>query len=147
MATTLPPQPAAAPSGIHSAVLCFGSNCGDSHSAFMHALQQIERDPATVGIDAVSEAYRTPEAYAQHTSAAALPTYLNMVVSLRTRLGRDRLDVRLKKLETDAGRDEQCRLKGEVPLDLDIVIFDGEVIRRRDYESDFFRIGHSQIKP
>lgn len=50
-----------------------------------------------------------------------------------------------KQFEISLGRDAQARTRGDVPVDIDIVVFDGKIMRERDFESEFFRIGYMEI--
>ena len=38
-----------------------------------------------------------------------------------------------------------CKLAGLVPIDLDIVMWNGEVVRQRDFNQDYFQIGWKQL--
>lgn len=69
------------------------------------------------------------------------PQYTNAVVSGCTSMTYDELDRLLKQYEREHGRDEAARERGDVPVDIDIVVWDGEVVRPRDFRHDFFQIG------
>lgn len=51
----------------------------------------------------------------------------------------------LKEQEKEMGRDEECRKREDVPIDIDIVIADEVVIKPWDYNQRFFRIGFDEI--
>ena len=51
----------------------------------------------------------------------------------------------LKLYETTHGRTPACKLAGLVPIDLDIVMWNGEVVRQRDFNQDYFQIGWKQL--
>lgn len=55
------------------------------------------------------------------------------------------LEDKLKEKEKEMGRDSRCREKGLVPIDIDIVICDGEIWKDWDYRQKFFQIGYSQL--
>lgn len=72
-------------------------------------------------------------------------TYLNAVAEATTETNMEQTEALLKRLEIEAGRDAEARARGEVPLDIDIVIWDGEIVRHRDYSQSFFQIGYRSL--
>lgn len=127
---------------MKKAVLCFGSNCGEREQTLLKALETIR---ATVGKPTASSMYETPAVASVSSPAYARHPYINMVVKVDTEMTESILEHTLKKAEADAGRDEECRRLGLVPLDIDIVVYDGKIVRPRDYAQSFFQIGYSQI--
>jgi 2-amino-4-hydroxy-6-hydroxymethyldihydropteridine diphosphokinase len=57
----------------------------------------------------------------------------------------DELNAKLKDYEARCGRCPGHKQNGEVPIDLDIVIWNGNVLRERDYERDYFKRGWKQL--
>lgn len=53
------------------------------------------------------------------------------------------LDYELKLYETQCGR---IRGNKNVVIDLDVVLADGRILRKRDFDSKYFQIGYNQIK-
>lgn len=51
----------------------------------------------------------------------------------------------LKEKEHEMGRTSECRGKGLVPIDLDIVVMNGDIVKPWDYRQKFFRIGYDEI--
>ncbi len=51
----------------------------------------------------------------------------------------------LKNFELENGRTQQSRRLGEVSIDIDVVIVDGEVLRIKDAAQEYFSIGYNQI--
>lgn len=120
-----------------SVVLSVGSNCGDRKKTVSEALSWL----GTVLMQTVcSEIYETP--CAKETGVA----YMNAVVKGFYSGNGFELEDLLKEREKLAGRTAECREKGNVPLDIDIVMIDGEVVKPWDYRQKFFRIGFSQIE-
>lgn len=120
-----------------SVVISIGSNCGNRQSNVEEGLiwlKSILMNPKC------SEIYETP--CALKTGKA----YLNAVISGVYEGPGYELDDRLKIKEHEMGRDKNCRDKGDVPLDMDIVIENREVIKDWDYRQKFFQIGYQQIK-
>jgi 2-amino-4-hydroxy-6-hydroxymethyldihydropteridine diphosphokinase len=57
----------------------------------------------------------------------------------------DELNAKLKDYEARCGRRPNHKQNGDVPIDLDIVIWNGNVLRERDYERDYFQRGWKQL--
>lgn len=64
--------------------------------------------------------------------------YANRAIAGHTSLTFDQLNARLKAEEIDSGRDKSARERGEVPIDLDIVVFEGATIRPNEFGRDYF---------
>lgn len=117
-------------------VIGIGANCGDRENSVRKALEWLK----TILIQVkCSEIYETP-----CVNQTGRP-YMNAVVSgVFQSTGIDLEDM-LKDKERLMGRTAECKEKGDVPVDLDIVMLDGEIVRPWDYRQKFFRIGFSQI--
>lgn len=88
---------------------------------------------------AVSDVYRTPAV------KVGSRTYSNAVACGNIVGSCDEFDAELKQYEFSCGRDEEARGRGDVPIDIDIVLADGRVLRDWDYRQSFFRTGYNQI--
>lgn len=86
-----------------------------------------------------SSIYETPEIH-----GIGKP-YMNAVLKGVTAISLDILQEMMKMYEIEHGRSMERRVKGEVPIDIDIVIWDSKVIRPLDYGREFFKIGYSQL--
>ncbi|MDE6268649.1 MAG: 2-amino-4-hydroxy-6-hydroxymethyldihydropteridine diphosphokinase [Muribaculaceae bacterium] len=73
-------------------------------------------------------------------------SYRNAVAKLETPLALETLNELLKKYETEHGRDDEARRSGLVPIDLDIVIWDGKALRPNEMNRDYFTIGFKQTE-
>lgn len=117
-------------------VLSFGSNSGDRTANITDALEWF----GSLASDCrFSSIYETPEIHGHGAP------YMNAVAS-------GSLDVdlcsfeRLTKLyEVKKGRDTSCRLQGKVPIDIDIVIWNTDILRHNDFGCEFFQIGYREI--
>lgn len=87
----------------------------------------------------VSDVYETPEIH-----GIGCP-YMNAVVTGSIDADTDDFNAMLKEFELSHGRDMESRKRGCVPIDLDIVMCDGDVVRPRDFSHSFFQIGYRQI--
>lgn len=113
---------------MHTAILCFGSNLSKAHAERM-----------------IAEGLRLMEASAQTLSASDVyPSssgYENMVAEMSTCLTYAELHSVTKRAEEALGRTPAMKAEGRVPIDIDIVYFDGEVKRQVDSVSAYFLQG------
>ena len=114
--------------------LSVGSNCG-----YADVRKAVTWLAARLSDFKVSTLYETPAV------KAGRGTYVNAVAEGHSPLNPESLNERLKEYERQCGRDENCRRLGIVPVDIDIVICDGHVLREWDYRQNFFRIGFSEL--
>ena len=82
-----------------------------------------------------AEIWTEPEGKAKGTSAP----YLNQLVSASTSLGADELNDFLKTIERQLGRTPEMRRVGTVPIDLDLLQWDGQRFHQRDWERNYMR--------
>lgn len=71
--------------------------------------------------------------------------YVNIVLSIEPSMTIDDFRNELKSLELQYGRNENSKSIGVMPLDADIIIWDGEIIDRYQYSREYFRIGYLEI--
>ena len=88
----------------------------------------------------VSDVYETPEYSGRY------PSYFNCVAEGFTSLEVDRLNELLKDYERSEGRTSESKLTGIVPVDLDIVEYDGVVLREVEFNREYFAIGYRQLR-
>ncbi|MDE7441374.1 MAG: 2-amino-4-hydroxy-6-hydroxymethyldihydropteridine diphosphokinase [Muribaculaceae bacterium] len=117
--------------------LSFGSNYGDKKGNVEAALRWIG---SLLDDMQSSDVYETPEVHGYGAS------YFNAVACGKIGLELEEFNRRLKVYERDCGRTEEARIRKEVPIDIDIVIWDGEIIRPVDFSREFFRIGYEDIR-
>lgn len=65
------------------------------------------------------------------------PDYTNGAVKIKTELGQDDLNVMLKSIEDELGRDRSGQKFGPRTMDLDIVMWNGEIVDPDYYTRDF----------
>lgn len=115
-------------------ILSLGSNCDASYVA--RAVDWL-RD--RIEDFQSSSLYETPPA-----KGVGIP-YVNAVIAGRVSADFDTFNNQLKEYEKSAGRDSACRAQGRVPIDIDIVIWNDEILRPWDYRQNFFQIGYRTI--
>lgn len=125
------------PADSHSVVLCLGSNVHDRQGHLDRAVEALQ--PLLTGSVRMSTAYMTPS----HSGFGA--AYLNCVMIAQTSLTVAELTARIKAIEKDEGRTPQSKAEGHVPLDIDIVMYDGHILREADYAALHFRLGYSRL--
>lgn len=117
-------------------VVSLGSNYGDRIAEIKAGIEWLQ----SVLSDCVSSSiYPTPDCLGGHKE------YMNAVVKGKTCIPLRELDRMCKEYEKSQGRTQQKRDNGDVPIDIDIVILDGVIIKERDARQRFFLIGYSMI--
>jgi 2-amino-4-hydroxy-6-hydroxymethyldihydropteridine diphosphokinase len=114
-------------------IVSLGSNTPEGESNMRMAQLHIESLADTARFSPIYET----EPVGQHRHAR----YKNCVAIVESTIPAEMWMVDFKQLERSAGRNEETRLRGDVPLDLDIVVSDGEVLRPKDFEQDYFKKG------
>ena len=71
--------------------------------------------------------------------------YVNVVLSIVPSKLLETFRTDLKELEREYGRDERSKSIGVMPLDADIIIWDGEVVDPYQYSREYFQIGYREI--
>lgn len=84
--------------------------------------------------------------YVTRPEGTARYPYANAVVAGMTDLSKSDLTAMLKDYETAHGRTPRLKALDIVPVDLDLVVYDGDVLRPGDFEALYFTIGYNQIE-
>lgn len=119
-----------------SVTIGIGSNCGDRQSSVKHAVDWLK---SILMQTKCSEIYETP------CALKIGKPYLNAVITGFYSGDGFQLEDLLKDKEREMGRNNRSRLSGVVPIDMDIVICDGEILKEWDYRQKFFQIGYKAI--
>lgn len=72
--------------------------------------------------------------------------YLNAVVKFVADVNAADLMLRFKELERICGRTDEARKRGEVSLDIDIVLCNGEILREEDFNAAYFQRGYRELE-
>ncbi len=83
-----------------------------------------------------SDIYQTPDVRGRERM------YANAVLKFSTDFSISDLKQRAWMMEKQFGRTTDGV---DVPIDIDIVMYDGEILREKDYQRDYFQIGYRQI--
>ena len=105
-------------------VLSLGSNCGDRESAVAEAAGWLSR---------MLDGFSCSDIYETRAIGHDGPDYMNAVVIGSTKLTLAELEASCKAYELSHGRDEQSRREKRVPVDIDIVMANGDVLRPQGF--------------
>lgn len=83
----------------------------------------------------VSHIYETPAINGKGGS------YLNAVVHGQTSNDYETLKRIMKEYETINGRTSESKKKGSIPIDIDVVVWNNEILRQSDFCHSYFQIG------
>lgn len=130
------PDPCDRKTCIVEAVISIGSNCGDRNKNVKAGLEWLNK----LLIDSkASSIYATPDCVGGQRE------YINAVVKGKTDLTLYELEDKCKEYEKLHGRTAEARRVGDVPIDIDVVIFDENVVRPKDAGRSFFTLGYGMI--
>ena len=120
------------------AVICLGSNSPNRAEMIRRAISKVEAEYPS-GI-AVSHIYETP------AIDGVSPSYSNAVMMFDSPCDYEQTQLQLKCIEREMGRTAQSKATGIVEIDLDVVMFNGTVMRPKDFNRNYFQIGYNHIK-
>ena len=118
------------------AIFSIGSNYGDRHLNVSNGLKWLSL---------LLTDFRSSHIYATPDCHGGVKEYLNAVACGSTFSSPQDLEQLCKRYEAACGRDEEMRKNGNVPIDIDLVIFDNRVLRPNDFKREFFKIGYGMI--
>lgn len=116
---------------MHRAILCIGSNVKAACELIDRAVNRLSENG--VNVTAKSKIYSVSQPYYNCVADISTDACLGALLSLT------------KSLEKEMGRTAAMKALSIVPIDIDVVIFDGETLRPADYSSDYFMLGFSLI--
>ncbi len=88
---------------------------------------------------AMSDIYSTPAINGKGND------YTNSVMKIECELEHDDLKAQFKQYEKDCGRTPESKILGIVPIDIDIVTWNEEILKPSDYSREYFQKGLKQI--
>ena len=84
-----------------------------------------------------SDVHYTTEQWTEPLSSTRHDLYLNQLAEGLTTVSLEELNSRLKQIEPDVGRTPEKRQRGIVPIDLDILEYDGQRYHERDWQRPY----------
>lgn len=119
-----------------SVVVSLGSNSGDRHRSVKEAIRWLGEVLTDV---------HSSDIYETQPVGHVGNLYMNAVVAGNCCCEVASLEKMCKDYEVAHGRDEVARSHNLVPIDLDIVMAGGRVLRERDFRCSFFRKGYLEV--
>jgi len=120
---------------MNRAVISLGSNVADKKNILYNTMSHL-------GVTVIEA---TPP-YIDVQDNVAQDPYINIVAVIESPVDHNTLQRYFKQLERDAGRCSGDKATGLVPLDIDIVLFNGDIIRPADFSRAYFKHGYSLLK-
>lgn len=122
-------------------IITLGSNVGNRNEMVSAGINWLKE---TLIVRSSTDVYSSPDAY-----HAGRPPYANAIVIAEAECDAATLDRMFKAYELNQGRDRQTKA---VPIDIDVVVKDTEILRLRDYTAPYFllglpRLSNAEIRP
>lgn len=121
---------------MNTFVISVGSN-------YAQKKEQVEK--ALLWLKGITEKFKASSIYETPEIHGYGPSYFNAVARGETEIDYGSLNRILKEYELRNGRTPESRVRKEVVIDLDIVVWEDEIIRAKDYRCFFFRKGYLEI--
>lgn len=116
--------------------ISLGSNIGAREEKIRRAAVILRE---LLGDMRMSEPYLTPALNGRD------PDYMNAVITGFTSADAEALSAVCKEIECELGRTPQSKQRGEVEIDLDVVVWNGEILRKADFSREYFMRGYRQL--
>lgn len=113
----------------HTAVLLLGSNTSERAETLKNALRSIDR---------LGRRLSTGPAVESADISRLGSDYLNITAVCSTALSLHDFCSELAAIEAAAGRLPSSKYTGVMPLDIDVVMWDGAIVSPEDYERPYF---------
>ena len=125
---------------MHSVIISIGSNTPDKWERVAGALQWLSECTMSGRKSTIYSSL--PEG---NCASRIKYPYANAVYSALTPYPRQVIEEMLKNYEAENGRTPQMKQFGIVPIDLDLVYFDEELLRPVEITRSYFRRGYDEI--
>lgn len=116
--------------------ISLGSNTDDRAYQISQAIEHLQGSLSLCDVSSVYES----EAF----NGGDKP-YLNAVVHGYSDMSYDDVIKDLKKWEAEHGRSQVATVRGVIPIDLDLVIWDSRIMRPKDFERHYFNQGYREL--
>ena len=117
-------------------VLSLGSNSGD---------RQHQMDLAFSHLKSVFNDVESSAIYETDALNGKDAPYLNSVIVGYTNMSYDETVDYMKQWEKNCGRTSESKLKGIIPIDIDVVVWNETIVRPKDFEMSYFTRGYQQL--
>lgn len=117
-------------------VLCLGSNTAERLKIISDTL---------VRLSEICDIVDKSHTYEAEDESGLGNPYINIVISIATKLTLNELSLKLKDLERLHGRTDRSKACGVMPLDADIIVWNNEIVDPYQFSRDYFKIGYSDL--
>lgn len=117
-------------------VLGVGSNSPDKELQIANAIKWIKEKFSNVRLSSI---YETQSLNGRDAD------YINLVVCVDTDKSVGETTELLKKYEAMCGRTPESKFMGIIPIDIDIVVWNGEVLRPKELGYPYFSRGYHEL--
>ncbi len=125
---------------VSMVLLSLGSNLPcEIATAIIHKIRLLL--PAWFEEIRFSSVYQTP-----NETDVSRELYTNCIAMGETRLPLDVLEAKCKSMEIQFGRTPASRKAGVVPIDIDIVQYGTEIVRKQNLEMNYMKIGMTELE-
>lgn len=121
---------------MNKVVFSLGSNSDDREAQMRKAISHLMSIFENVKVSAI---YETPALNGKDEP------YYNAVMIVDTELDYDEVVRCSKEWELKSGRTKESKDKGVVPIDIDVVLWNDNVVRQKDFSCSFFVEGYNQL--
>ena len=121
---------------MNKLIISLGSNSSDRERQMECAVQHLTQ---ILSKTVMSDIYESPA----HNGVDA--PYLNAVMLASTTKSIEEINAAFKQWEIECGRTAVSKQQGVIPIDLDVVVWNGEVIRATDCSRDYVSKGVAQL--
>lgn len=122
---------------MNSLVISIGSNSRDREWQMQHCIEWLKHSLSGTHVSTIYNSVAINNRDAD---------YLNAVMIAKTKKGLEEITALLKQYETVCGRTPASKLEGSIPIDIDIVMWNGDVVRQRDFAQQYFQRGWQELK-
>lgn len=116
-------------------VLSLGSNYGDRAGSLKAAIDWVS---GILSNCLISSIYETD-------AIGGGSPYMNAVVKGEWQGSAEELNIKCKEYERTNGRTPEARMLKRVPIDIDVVVAAGTVLRERDFRCAYFKRGINEL--
>lgn len=118
-------------------VISIGSNSSDREWQMKHGIEWLRH---TLNNTRVSSIYNSVAINNRDAD------YLNAVMIGTTKKSLEETTKLLKQYELVCGRTPASKIKGSIPMDIDIVMWNDYLLRQRDFSQQYFQRGWQELK-
>ena len=122
---------------MNQLVLSIGSNSRDREWQIRHCIEWLRHTLSNVRLSTIYNSVAVNNRDAD---------YLNAVMIAKTKKNFDDISALMRQYEMVCGRTPASKLQGEIPIDIDIVLWNDDVLRQRDFAQQYFQRGWQELK-